>query len=202
MNVERAEIPLRLFIMQRIMAENPRTVRDLFRIIKVRRPRISEEEFINTIRELRESGTLTLEPASLQVNSYLAYLKLQDENAWLYLVALLTLSTFLAIYVMPSTYPLIIFRWIIGSMFVLFLPGYVTIQALFPEGKELDSIERLALTIGLSLAITPLIGLLLNYTPWGIRLDPIVAALSMFTLGIGMAGSFRKYRIARKTEKA
>jgi len=202
LNVERAEIPLRLFIMQRIMAENPRTVRDLFRIIKVRRPRISEEEFINTIRELRESGTLTLEPPALQVNSYPAYLKLQDENAWLYLVALLTLSTFLAIYVMPSTYPLIIFRWIIGSMFVLFLPGYVTIQALFPEGKELDSIERLALTIGLSLAITPLIGLLLNYTPWGIRLDPIVAALSMFTLGIGMAGSFRKYRIARNTGKA
>ena len=202
MNVERAEIPLRLFIMQRIMAENPRTVRDLFRIIKLRRPRISEEEFINTIRELRESGTLTLEPAALQINSYPAYLKLQDENAWLYLVALLTLSTFLAIYVMPSVYPLIIFRWIIGSMFVLFLPGYVTIQALFPEGKELDSIERLALTIGLSLAITPLIGLLLNYTPWGIRLDPIVAALSIFTLGIGMAGSFRKYRIARNTGKA
>lgn len=201
MNGERAEIPLRLFIMQRIMAENPRTVRDLFQIIKLRRPKISEEEFINTIRELKESGTLMLEPATLQINSYPAYFKLQDENAWLYLVALLTLSTFLAIYVMPSTYPLIIFRWIIGSMFVLFLPGYVTIQALFPKGKELDSIERLALTIGLSLAITPLIGLLLNYTPWGIRLDPIVAALSMFTLGIGMAGSFRKYRIARKTGK-
>jgi hypothetical protein len=201
LNGERAEIPLRLFIMQRIMAENPRTVRDLFQIIKLRRPKSSEEEFINTIRELKESGTLMLEPATLQINSYPAYFKLQDENAWLYLVALLTLSTFLAIYVMPSTYPLIIFRWIIGSMFVLFLPGYVTIQALFPEGKELDSIERLALTIGLSLAITPLIGLLLNYTPWGIRLDPIVAALSMFTLGIGMAGSFRKYRIARKTGK-
>jgi hypothetical protein len=202
LNAERAEIPLRLFIMQRIMAENPRTVRDLFRIIKLRRPRISEEEFINTIRELKDSGTLTLEPPALRINSYPAYLKLQDENAWLYLVALLTLSTFLAIYVMPSVYPLIIFRWIIGSMFVLFLPGYVTIQALFPEGKELDSIERLALTIGLSLAITPLIGLLLNYTPWGIRLDPIVAALSIFTLGIGMAGSFRKYRIARNTGKA
>ena len=120
---------------------------------------------------------------------------------WFYLVALAALATFLAIYVLPSTYPLIVLRWIVGSIFVLFLPGYVTIQALFPEGKELDNIERFALTIGLSLAITPLIGLLLNYTPWGIRLDPIVAALSIFTLGIAITGTLRKYKLAIGRQK-
>jgi uncharacterized membrane protein len=56
---------------------------------------------------------------------------------------------------------------------VLFFPGYVFITALFPEKKELDNLERLALSLGLSIAIVPLIGLLLNYTPWGIRLIPL-----------------------------
>src|SRR5699024_12451412 len=34
---------------------------------------------------------------------------------------------------------------------------------------SIDGIERVALSFGLSIAITPLIGLLLNFTPFGIR---------------------------------
>jgi len=193
LKARKVEIPLREQIIQRVKAENPRTVRDLFEIVRMRRLTLSEEDFVRTIGELKESGMLELELPAPKVDSYLAYLKLSDENAWFYLVVLATLTTFLAIYILPSTYPLITLRWIVGSIFVLFLPGYVTVQALFPEGQELDKIERFALTIGLSLAITPLIGLLLNYTPWGIRLDPIVVALSLFTLGLAATGTFRKY---------
>ena len=201
MTDQRVEIPLRELITQRIRAESPRTVRDLFEIVRKRRPTLSEDEFIQIINELKGSKTLELESPAPQVNSYPAYLRIQDENVWFYLVVSAALATFLAIYVLPSTYPLVILRWIVGSIFVLFLPGYVTIQALFPEGKELDNIERFALTIGLSLAITPLIGLLLNYTPWGIRLDPIVAALSIFTLGIALTGTLRKYKLAIGRQK-
>ena len=201
MTDQRVEIPLGELITQRIRAESPRTVRDLFEIVRKRRPTLSEDEFIQIINELKGSKTLELESPAPQVNSYPAYLRIQDENFWFYLVVLAALATFLAIYVLPSTYPLVILRWIVGSIFVLFLPGYVTIQALFPEGKELDNIERFALTIGLSLAITPLIGLLLNYTPWGIRLDPIVAALSIFTLGIAITGTLRKYKLAIGRQK-
>ena len=162
MKGQRVEIPLKELITQRIRAENPRTVKDLFEIIRKRQPSLPKEDFIQSIRELKESGMLELESPVPKVDSYQAYLRIQDENAWFYLVVLATLATFLTIYVLPSTYPLVIFRWIVGSVFVLFLPGYVTVQALFPEGKELDNIERFALTVGLSLAITPLIGLLLN----------------------------------------
>jgi uncharacterized membrane protein len=87
-----------------------------------------------------------------------------------------------------------VFRWIIGSVFILFVPGYVTIQALFPTGKEVDGIERFALSVGLSIAIAPLIGLLLNYTPWGIRLDPIMTSLSLFTLSVSVAATYRRYK--------
>jgi len=65
---------------------------------------------------------------------------------------------------------------------VLFLPGYALIAALFPAKSDLDGIERVALSFGLSIAVVPLIGLGLNYTPWGIRLLPILISLSMFTL--------------------
>jgi len=65
---------------------------------------------------------------------------------------------------------------------VLFLPGYALIAALFPSKNDLDGIERLALSFGLSIAVVPLIGLGLNFTPFGIRLVPIIVSLSVFTL--------------------
>ncbi len=65
---------------------------------------------------------------------------------------------------------------------ILFIPGYVLIAALFPEKTSIDGIERFALSVGLSIAVVPLIGLVLNYTPFGIRLNPIVISLVLFTL--------------------
>jgi uncharacterized membrane protein len=75
---------------------------------------------------------------------------------------------------------------------ILFIPGYVLIAALFPEKHSIDGIERFALSVGLSIAVVPLIGLALNYTPWGIRLDPIVASLTIFTLLMCVAALYRR----------
>lgn len=106
-------------------------------------------------------------------------------------------------------------RVVIGLPFVLFVPGYAFIAALFPEAgtsptdeeplgdagdrdaaepetdgetttgrldRGIDGIERVALSFGLSIAIVPLIGLVLNFTPWGIRLVPIMLSVSGVTV--------------------
>lgn len=75
---------------------------------------------------------------------------------------------------------------------ILFLPGYVLIAALFPGKTDLDGIERIALSFGLSIAVVPLIGLALNYTPWGIRLDPIAVSLTIFTLAMIAVAHYRR----------
>jgi len=73
-------------------------------------------------------------------------------------------------------------RTVLGLPMVLFFPGYALIAALFPKKDDLDGIERIALSFGLSIAVVPLLGLGLNYTPWGIRLIPILVTLVIFTL--------------------
>ena len=85
-----------------------------------------------------------------------------------------------------------IIRKALGLAFVLFFPGYVFITALFPEKKELDDLERLALSFGLSIAIVPLIGLALNYTPWGIRLIPILVSLTAFNIVVAIIALYRR----------
>ena len=77
-------------------------------------------------------------------------------------------------------------RIILGLPLVLFLPGYALIAALFIRKDDLDGIERIALSFGLSIAITPLLGLALNYTPFGIRLMPNLIVLSVFTTALAI----------------
>jgi uncharacterized membrane protein len=72
-------------------------------------------------------------------------------------------------------------RTILSLPMVLFLPGYTLVAALFPRKNDLDGIERLALSFGLSIVVVPLC-LGLNYTPWGIGLNPILITLDIFIL--------------------
>jgi uncharacterized membrane protein len=89
---------------------------------------------------------------------------------------LATIALLVAILFAPSY----LARIALGLPFVLFFPGYVLIAALYPRRSDLDGVERVALSLGLSLAVVPLIGLVLNYTPWGIRLTPIFVSLALF----------------------
>ncbi|HAR36998.1 MAG TPA: hypothetical protein DCR87_08925, partial [Acidobacteria bacterium] len=75
---------------------------------------------------------------------------------------------------------------------ILFLPGYCFIAALFPRDRDFDLIERIIVSIGLSLVIVPLIGLGLNFTPWGIRLEPFVVISTLFTLAMILVAQYRR----------
>jgi uncharacterized membrane protein len=106
------------------------------------------------------------------------------------LVILLTLSCIPFVLIPPlNETPM---RIIIGLLLVLFLPGYSLIAALFPRKDDLDGIERIAFSFGLSIAVVPLLGLALNYTPFGIRLVPILSVLSIFTVLLAVVAYVRR----------
>lgn len=121
-------------------------------------------------------------------------------------VIILTLLTVLAVSLpIVRETPL---RILLGLPFVLFLPGYAFIAALFPErgssladeehvseGRGIDPIERVALAFGMSIAIVPLLGLILNFTPWGIRLTPIMLSVSGFTIGCVVIAAIRRWEL-------
>lgn len=86
-------------------------------------------------------------------------------------------------------------RTALSLSLVIFLPGYALIAMLFPEKTGLESIERMALSIGLSVAIVPLIGLGLNFTSWGIKEVPLLTSLSAFTLLLSGLAYARRRRL-------
>jgi uncharacterized membrane protein len=87
-----------------------------------------------------------------------------------------------------------IIRIILGLPLIFFIPGYTLVFALFPtkkENKGIDNIERIALSFGFSIAIVSLLGLILNYTPWQIRLEPILLLLFFFVISVGSIAFYR-----------
>ncbi len=129
---------------------------------------------------------------------FLEYLSRPDYSAWLWASTTLLAATLASIGLSGALKPLLYARYVLGTLFVLYMPGMALIEALYPREEELSPLERLALSIGLSLAVVPLIGLVLNYTPWGIRLNPILASLTIFTAAMLVLAAYRKYQIAAR----
>jgi len=113
-----------------------------------------------------------------------------DKDLWL--IGILTILLAVVIAFFPST----IARIILGLPFLLFFPGYTLITALFPKKESLGGVERVALSFGLSIAVVPLIGLILNFTPWGIRLEPILISLAVFIIATSGVAWYRREKLA------
>lgn len=90
-------------------------------------------------------------------------------------------------------------RAALGLFFVLFPPGYALQAALLPRREQLGTLERLALSFGLSLAILPVLGLLLDGQ---IFLWQSTLFLTGFTLLTGIVALYRRSRAAREEVQA
>lgn len=86
----------------------------------------------------------------------------------------------------------------LGLIFALFSPGYTLLAALFPKRDDLDDVQRLALSFGLSIAVVPLIGLVLNYTPWGIRLYPMLISVLVLIIAASVVAWYRRRRLPQE----
>ncbi|MGC8678841.1 MAG: DUF1616 domain-containing protein [Fervidicoccaceae archaeon] len=151
---------------------------------------------IKIVMDKVKRGELMLEDP-MPPGNFREYLFTPSYSAWLWTsITILVISLFI-IALSSFLQFLLPLRYILGSIFVLFLPGYALIEALYPLETDLSPLERLALSIGLSLALVPLLGLLLNYTPWGIRLNPVAISLSLLTLLMLLLASWRKYSALR-----
>lgn len=160
-----------------------------------------KKDLWSTLREVYEktrSGELKLrdlEPPKTLVE----YALRLDYSLWFWTIIVLVLLTLLVVYASSILPQLLVLRYFLGTLYVLYLPGFTLVEALYPEERDLKPLERLALSIGLSLAVVPLIGLVLNYTPWGIRLGSVITSLALYTLGVSIVALTRKYNVFKYT---
>jgi hypothetical protein len=130
--------------------------------------------------------------------STLAAYAISPYSLWFWAALVSTFLPLGLIYVISG--PLLYLRYVFGSILVLFLPGFALIELLYAKREELDDLTRFALSIGLSLALVPLAGLALNFTPFGIRLLPVASSLAGLTIIFLLMAVRRKhayYKLAK-----
>jgi len=181
-------------IIEIVKEKDPETVEQLIKLVQSKHS-IPRQKILDAIIKLQNQGKIDLKQPKAQFDFPITKYIFSPKAYWYWTIIALSLATTILAFTIPeNAYPIVYARYILGSIFVLWLPGYTFIKALFPT-KELDNIERIALSIGMSLALVPITGLLLNYTPWGIRLTPVTLSLLALTITFATAALIREQQI-------
>ena len=113
---------------------------------------------------------------------------------WLEIIVLYTVLTMVTVYFVSGDSPLFVIRYVLGFVFVAFLPGYCLVNILFIGVNRIDSVENVVLSVALSFGITGLAGLFLGLSPIGINFTSITVSLSAIVLGLAAVAFVRKIR--------
>ena len=109
---------------------------------------------------------------------------------WYWIIIILEINLFIFL-ILPESVPLIWIRYCLGTIFVMYIPGYALVRSLY-AGKPLDPIEQNALSIGLSLSLVPVIGFVLDLTPWRLGLSAIISTLVIVTTGVSTLALYQE----------
>ena len=191
-------------ILKVIKEEKPQSIRQLMVMLRETFG-FAEEEIIKSVTRLQAEGLIKLENQAMRSNTFATYLK-TGEAIWYWVIIMTGLLTAVAVFtISENMYPWIYARNVLGVVFVLFMPGYSFVKAFFPANVfaktsisgSLETIIRVALSIGMSIALVSIIGLLLYFSPWSLDLTSVVLSLLAFTSVFATAAVVKEYRAKR-----
>jgi hypothetical protein len=135
-------------ILEVIATEKPENTEKLKQIMQQKHA-IDPETTTNILIELENEGKLQFrKPEPSTPISFKKYF-FSKKALWYWVIIALSIATTISVFTIPeAAYPLAYVRNVLGIVFVLFLPGYAVIKALFPttvpiktSSENLDNIE-------------------------------------------------------------
>jgi hypothetical protein len=196
---EKTDDQIMQLIIDTAKKQKPETEKQLIEMVR-QATTIPEEKIVKALLQLEREGKISFtkkeNPLPTKLETYL----FSEKARWYWTTIGLAITTTIVVFTIPSTSQLVYARSALGIIFLIFLPGYALVKMLYPEkvpiktsSENLDCIERVALSLVLSLALAPLVGLILNYTPFGIRTTPIVLSLLALTVLFATAAIIKEY---------
>ena len=183
-------------ILHAMANENPKTVKQLINSVQ-HMSNLPRKEIMQRVIHLQDQRKIVLNNELSISHKFKDYI-FSTHAYWYLVIVVLVITTTIIIIANLENTPIIgniikYVRYFFGSIFVLFLPGYSLTKALFPQ-KEIDDLERAALSIGMSLAIVAINALVLNFLPWGISTTPLTLSLLGLTLTFSTIAIMREYQ--------
>ena len=174
-----------------MLKQNCRRIEELFIVLKKLDRSITSDEIHDAIRSLEEKKIVILSE-SLIPSSFVHYLKTFRLNPPFWGTLVTTLLAIWIVFALPPQDPWSMARVIFAGAFIILVPGYCLTNLLF-GGKRLPIAEKLALSVGLSLAVAALVGMVLNYTFLGVTIETVVAIVASFNVALAAVNAYRDF---------
>jgi len=179
-----------------IVAErHPSTLAILKKCLEDERIKVSDEKLLPLIRQMQSDGEIKLYPAA-KAGSFEEYLTSYWETWWIYLTMAIAVSESLLVFTQSLTGALLLLRIVFGLGMLGFIPGYLTVLIIFP-GRQINNLERVALSIFLSVLISITMGVLLGLGPF-FQPSINIFILSVYVISADFAAGYRSYDFLRR----
>jgi len=174
--------------------KQPRNVKELVQLVQEQAD-ATLEDIEKEVKNLHRKGLVALEEPTHHKEKFRTFLSPRNSR-WFWILISASILSFISILFIPETgTPLSYIRYIFAFVFVAFLPGYCLTETLFPREDALDIIERFTFSIGLSFAVTALVGLFLSFTPISLTLATALPALGSLVIALAVVALIRKYKM-------
>jgi len=156
---------------------------------------IEEKTLVEILLELEDKKEIAIIEPIPKNKSFLKYFLDFNYSYWYHFVNLFSLIVVI-MNIIPNSIIPYIFKSFISILFLVFFPGFTLVQFLFPK-REVSLTERFALSIGISIALVPVFGLI-SYYAFRVELVEATLLITLFTIFMNSLALYRKYKIGKE----
>jgi len=179
-----------------VRKHRPSTLASLKKCLNEESIKFSDEELLSLVRQLQSDGTIEL--SMKNAASFKEYLIDIWTTWWFYLVIFVSISELSLVISNVKTGAALLLRNVFGLGVLGIIPGFLTVLIIFPGG-QINTLEKIALSIFLSVLISITIGILLGLGPFFQPSNNIIA-LTVYIILADLGAAYRSYDFLRKTE--
>jgi hypothetical protein len=156
---------------------------------------IDDEKLLPLIEQLQSEGTIKL---SVKVTgSFKEYLADIWNAWWFYLAIIVALSELFFVISNAQAGAALFLRILFGLGILGIIPGFLTVLIVFPGG-QVNALEKIALSIFLSVLISITVGVLLGLGPF-FQASNNTVILTVYVVLADIAASYRSYDFLRRS---
>jgi len=180
-----------------IKRHRPYSLASLQKSLKGENINVSDEKLLWLVKQLQSDGTIEL--STKDAASFRGYL-IDIWNAWwFYLVIIVALSELFLVISNAQAGAALFLRILFGLGILGIIPGSLTVMIVFPGG-QVNALEKIVLSIFLSVLISITVGVLLGLGPFFQASNNIII-LTVYVVLADVAASYRSYNFLRSAHK-
>jgi hypothetical protein len=157
---------------------------------------LSTEEIQNAVKKLESKKKITLLVPGAN-RDFLHYVTRSFNGLSLWLTIAATCLVVAVIFLLPDTETWSYMRMMTGAVFVLFIPGNALVQLLFAN-RNMEQTEQMILSVGLSIALISLIGLMLKYILLALTVESAVISIGTLSIILSAVANYSRFLYSKR----